>query len=47
MLLTFLTPIVGIASYVGSSVIAMIIISELLNVDIGFGDSWKAPGCNK
>lgn len=43
MLLTFLTPIVGIASYVGSSVIAMIIISELLNVDIGFGDSWKAP----
>lgn len=43
ILLTFLTPIVGIASYVGSSVIAMIIISELLNVDIGFGDSWKAP----
>lgn len=43
MLLTFLTPIIGIASYVGSSVIAMIIISELLNVDIGFGDSWKAP----
>ena len=43
MLLTFLTPIVGITSYVGSSVIAMIIISELLNVDIGFGDSWKAP----
>jgi hypothetical protein len=43
MLLTFLTPIVGIASYVGSSVIAMIIISELLNVDIGFGDSWKTP----
>ena len=43
MLLTFLTPIIGIASYVGSSVIAMIIISELLNVDLGFGDSWKAP----
>ena len=43
MLLTFLTPIVGIVSYVGSSVIAMILISELLNVDIGFGDSWKAP----
>lgn len=43
MLLTFLTPIIGIANYVGSSVIAMIIISELLNVDIGFGDSWKAP----
>lgn len=43
MLLTFLTPIVGIASYVGSSIIAMIIISELLNIDIGFGDSWKAP----
>ena len=43
MLLTFLTPTVGITSYVGSSVIAMIIISELLNVDIGFGDSWKAP----
>ena len=43
MLLTFLTPIVGIACYVGSSVIAMILISELLNVDIGFGDSWKAP----
>lgn len=43
MLLTFLTPIVGIASFVGSSVIAMILISELLNVDIGFGDSWKAP----
>ena len=43
MLLTFLTPIIGIASYVGSSVIAMIIISELLNDDIGFGDSWKAP----
>ena len=43
MLLTFLTPIVGIASYVGSSVVAMIIISELLNIDLGFGDSWKAP----
>ena len=43
ILLTFLTPIVGIAGYVGSSVIAMILISELLNVDIGFGDSWKAP----
>ena len=43
MLLTFLTPTVGITSYVGSSVIAMILISELLNVDIGFGDSWKAP----
>ena len=43
MLLTFLTPIVGIASYVGSSIIAMIIISELLNVDLGFGDYWKAP----
>ena len=43
MLLIFLTPIVGIASYVGSSIIAMIIISELLNVDIGFGDSWKVP----
>ena len=43
MFLTFLTPIVGITSYVGSSVIAMILISELLNVDIGFGDSWKAP----
>jgi hypothetical protein len=43
ILLTFLTPMVGIASYVGSSVIAMILISELLNVDIGFGDSWKAP----
>ena len=42
-LLTFLTPLVGIASYVGSSVIAMIIISELLNIDLGFGDSWKAP----
>ena len=43
MLLTFLTPIVGIAGYVGSSVIAMIVISGLLSVDIGFGDSWKAP----
>jgi len=43
MLLTFLTPMVGIASYVGSSIIAMILISELLNVDIGFGDYWKAP----
>ena len=43
LLLTFLTPIVGIASYVGSSVIAMVIISKLLNIDIGFGDSWKAP----
>lgn len=43
MLLTFLTPMAGIASYVGSSIIAMIIISELLNVDLGFGDSWKAP----
>ena len=43
MLLTFLTPIVVIASYVGSSVVAMIIISELLNIDLGFGDSWKAP----
>ena len=43
MLLTFLTPILGIASFVGSSVIAMIIISELLNIDLGFGDSWKAP----
>ena len=43
MLLAFLTPIVGIASYVGSSIIAMIVISGLLNVDIGFGDSWKAP----
>ena len=43
MLLTFLTPIVGIASYVGSSVIAMIIISGLLSIDIGFGDFWKAP----
>ena len=28
---------------VGSSVIAMIVISGLLSVDIGFGDSWKAP----
>ena len=43
ILLTFLTPIVGIAGYVGSSVIAMIVISGLLSVDIGFGDSWKAP----
>lgn len=43
LLLTFMTPLVGIASYVGSSIIAMILISELLNVDIGFGDYWKAP----
>ena len=43
LLLTFLTPLVGIASYVGSSIIAMIIVSELLNIDIGFGDFWKAP----
>lgn len=43
MLLTFLTPIVGIASYIGSSVIAMIIISGLLSIDIGFGDFWEAP----
>ncbi len=43
LLLTFLTPIVGIASYVGCSIIAMIIASELLNIDLGFGDFWKAP----
>lgn len=42
-LLTFLTPMVGIASFVGSSVIAIIIISRLLNIDVGFGDSWQAP----
>ena len=43
LLLTFLTPPVGIASYVGCSIIAMIIFSELLNIDLGFGDTWKAP----
>lgn len=43
ILMVFMTPLVGIASYVASSAIAMIIISGLLNIDLGVGDSWKAP----
>ena len=43
LLLTFLTPSVGIASFIGSSIVAMIILSKLINIDVGFGDYWKTP----
>lgn len=42
MLLAFLTPGVAIGTYATCSLICMTLISIILNIDIGFGDSWSS-----
>jgi len=43
MVLAFLTPGVAIFVYAGCSMLYMALVSSVLNIDLGFGDSWYVP----
>ena len=43
ILLSFLSPGLAIAIWVGCSVITMVITSAVCDVDLGIGDAWSAP----